>query len=42
VAVFVKVPDRDFFALPERQTLPQGARVAYNARGREDGSIRLR
>jgi hypothetical protein len=42
VAVFVKVPDRDLYTVPERQTLPQGARVAYNARGRRDGSIALR
>ena len=42
VAVMVKVPDRDFYDLPERQTLPGGARVAYNARGYEDGSIELR
>ena len=42
VAVLVKVPDRDFYALPQRQTLLQGARVASNARGREDGSIALR
>jgi len=42
VGVMVRVPDRDFYDLPDRQTLPRGARVAYNAVGREDGSIRLR
>lgn len=42
VGVMVRVPDRDFYDLPDRQTLPSGARVAYNAVGRKDGSIRLR
>ena len=42
VGVMVRVPDRDFYDLPDRQTLPSGARVAYNAVGREDGSIELR
>ena len=42
VGVMVRVPDRAFYDLPDRQTLPSGARVAYNAVGRDDGSIELR
>ena len=42
VGVMVRVPDRDFYDLPDRQTLPSGARVAYNAVGRRNGSIELR
>lgn len=31
-----------FYDLPDRRTLPNGARVAYNAVGSKDGSIELR
>ncbi len=41
IAVFVTVRNHAFYDLPERQSLPAGREIAYNARATRDGRIVL-